>query len=171
MSRSNGAKSPITIVGGGIAGLTAAITCAEGGAHVLLLEAHDHLGGRARTDEGPYKANFGPHALYKDGPFWSWMAERSILPPNKGLPLAPVRLRIGGEIRRTPPLAIVPSVLRLRGREAPVDLDFHSWAASHTDERTASILSGGAGVYTFYHDPGALSAAFIWSRTVRTLLS
>lgn len=171
MSRPGAARNPITIVGGGIAGLTAAITCAEGGAPVLLQEAHNRLGGRARTDEGRYKANFGPHALYKDGAFWRWMAERGILPPNKGLPLAPVKLRLGGEIRRTPPLTVIPSVLRLRGREAPVDLDFHSWAASHTDERTATLLSGGAGVYTFYHDPGALSAAFIWSRTVRTLLT
>ncbi|HEU4655957.1 MAG TPA: FAD-dependent oxidoreductase, partial [Capillimicrobium sp.] len=28
-----------------------------------------------------------------------------------------------------------------------------------------------AGVYTFHHDPGALSAAFVWERTVRTLLT
>ena len=57
----------ITIVGGGIAGLTAAITAAEGGAPVRLLEAHDSLGGRARSMAGPYKANFGPHVIYKDG--------------------------------------------------------------------------------------------------------
>ncbi len=102
MSRPGGAKNPITIVGGGIAGLTAAITCAEGGVPVLLQEAHDRLGGRARTDGGLYKANFGPHALYKDGPFWRWMAERGILPPNRGLPLAPVKLQAR---RRDPPYA------------------------------------------------------------------
>jgi phytoene dehydrogenase-like protein len=33
------------------------------------------------------------------------------------------------------------------------------------------MLSAAAGVYTFHHDPGELSAAFVWSRTVRTLLS
>ncbi len=62
-------------------------------------------------------------------------------------------------------------MLRLRGREAPVELDFRTWAAEHTDERTAAMLSAAAGVYTFYHDPGELSAAFVWTRTVRTLLS
>ena len=36
-----------------------------------------------------------------------------------------------------------PAVLRLRGREAPVDVDFRTWAASHTDERTAAMLLGG----------------------------
>jgi phytoene dehydrogenase-like protein len=163
--------SQITIVGGGLAGLTAAITCAEGGANVTLLEAHAALGGRARSSDGPYKANFGPHALYKDGPFWRWMVERKVLPRYAGLPLAGVRFRWQGEVRRTPPLGAIPSVLRLRGREAPVELDFRTWAARHTDERTAAMLSAAAGVFSFHHDPGELSAAFVWSRTVRTLLS
>ncbi len=163
--------SQITIVGGGLAGLTAAISCAEGGASVSLLEARSALGGRARSSDGPYKANVGPHAFYKDGPLWRWMSERKLLPRHAGPPLAGVRLRWQGEVRRTPPLGVIPSVLRLRGREAPVELDFRTWAAEHTDERTAAMLSAGAGVYTFHHDPGELSAAFIWTRTVRTLLT
>ena len=32
------------------------------------------------------------------------------------------------------------------------------------------MLSGLAGVYTFHHDPGELSAAFVWERTQRLLL-
>jgi hypothetical protein len=160
--------SQITVVGGGVAGLTAAIACAEDGASVTLLEAHDALGGRARSSEGPYKANLGPHVLYKDGPFWAWLVERDLLPRYAGIPLASVKLRWEGEIRRTPPLGMLPSVLRLRGREAPIELDFRTWAAGHTDERTAAMLSAAAGVYTFHHDPGELSAAFVWPRTVRT---
>ncbi len=175
MSLSNGSANssarPVTIVGGGLAGLTAAITCAEGGASVSLLEAHATLGGRARSSDGPYKANFGPHALYKDGPLWRWMAERKLLPRYEGVPLAGFKFRWQGEIRRTPPLGAIPSVLRLRGREAPSDLDFRTWAARHTDERTAAMLSAAAGVYCFYHDPGELSAAFVWPRTVRVFLS
>jgi len=173
MSRPNGSvsNSQITIVGGGLAGLIAAIECAEGGARVSLLESRNALGGRARSSEGPYKANLGPHAFYKDGPFWRWLAERSLVPPYKGVPLAGVRLRWQGKVRRTPPLGALPSVLRLRGREAPVDLDFRTWAASHSDERTAAMLSAAAGVYTFHHDPGELSAAFVWPHTVRVMLS
>jgi len=163
--------SQITVVGGGIAGLTAAITCAEGGGTVRLLEAHDALGGRARCSEGPYKANIGPHVIYKDGPFWTWLTERDLISPHARPPLGGVRLRLDGAIRRTPPLGAIPPVLRLRGRQAPVELDFRSWAASHTDERTAAMLSAAAGVYTFHHDPGELSAAFVWPRTVRTLFS
>ncbi len=75
-----------------------------------------------------------------------------------------------GAIRRNPPLGAIPSVLRLRGRQAPVELDFRSWAQQHTDEQTADMLSSIAGVYTFHHDPGELSAAFVWEHTVRLFL-
>lgn len=163
--------SRITVVGGGIAGLTAAIAAAEGGAEVRLLEAHEELGGRARSMGGPYKANFGPHVIYKDGPLWDWLVERDLLPAFAGPPLAGIRFRWQGEARRTPPLGTIPAVLRLRGRQAPVDQDFRSWVAGHADERTASMLSAAAGVYTFHHDPGELSAAFVWSHSVRVLLS
>jgi phytoene dehydrogenase-like protein len=171
MERQNGKGTTITIIGGGLAGLTAAIACAEGGVRVRLLEAHETLGGRARSSSGPYKANLGPHVIYKDGAFWDWLAERDLLPPYAGPPLAGIRFRWQGKVRRTPPLGTVPSVLRLRGREAPVDVDFRSWVAAHSDARTAEMLSAAAGVYTFHHDPGELSAAFVWKHSVRVLLS
>jgi phytoene dehydrogenase-like protein len=171
MQRQNGNSRTITIIGGGLAGMTAAIACAEGDGRVRLLEARDSLGGRARSKAGPYKANLGPHVIYKDGPFWQWLEERDLLPPYAGSPLSGIRFRWRGKVRRTPPLGTVPSVLRLRGREAPVDVDFRSWAAAHSDERTAEMLSAAAGVYTFHHDPGELSAAFVWQHSVRVLLS
>jgi phytoene dehydrogenase-like protein len=163
--------SQITVVGGGLAGLTAAIACAEGGAEVRLLEAHEQLGGRARSAEGPYKANLGPHALYSDGAMWRWLSERGLLPGHVRPPLGGARFRFQGALHRTPPLGAIPAVLRLRGRQAPVDTDFRSWVASHTDERVAAMLSSIAGVYTYHHDPGELSAAFVWERTVRLFLS
>ncbi len=171
MGQQNGTMSEITIVGGGLAGLTAAIACAEGGAPVSLLEAHESLGGRARSAGGSYKANLGPHVLYKDGDFWAWLQERDLLPAYANPPLSGIRFRWQGASRRIPPLASVPAVLRLRGREAPVDVDFRSWVADHSDKRTAEMLSAAAGVYTFHHDPGELSAAFVWQHSVRVLLS
>ena len=162
--------SQITVVGGGLAGLTAAIACAEEGGKVRLLEAHETLGGRARSEAAPYKANFGPHALYSDGPLWQWCSERGLLPACARPTLSGVRLRWRGELRRTPPLAAIPHVLRLRGRQAPVELDFRAWATKYTDARTAALLCNAAGVYTFHHDPGELSAAFVWERTARVLL-
>jgi NAD(P)-binding Rossmann-like domain len=173
MNRTNGkgSGSTITVIGGGLAGLVAAVACGEAGNEVRLLEAHEELGGRARSKSGPYKANLGPHVIYKDGPFWDWLADRDLLPPYANPPLSGIRFRWQGKVRRTPPLGTVPSVLRLRGREAPVDLDFRAWVTSHSDARTAEMLCAAAGVYTFHHDPGELSAAFVWKHSVRVLLS
>src|ERR1700709_2261093 len=73
-------KPRIEVVGGGLAGMVAAIECAEQGAEVLLHEARDSLGGRARSTEGPFRANFGPHALYKGRSNWVWLVDRNLLP-------------------------------------------------------------------------------------------
>ncbi|MFW5709692.1 MAG: NAD(P)-binding protein [Chloroflexota bacterium] len=56
------------MVGGGLAGLTAAAYGARAGHEVTLFEKAWSLGGRARTrtDVG-YYLNLGPHALYKSG--------------------------------------------------------------------------------------------------------
>jgi len=56
------------VIGGGLAGLTAANALAGPGAQVTLLEQSNHLGGRARTQtENGYSLNLGPHALYRGG--------------------------------------------------------------------------------------------------------
>lgn len=161
----------ITVIGGGLAGLVAAISCAEGGSEVQLFEAHQQLGGRGRSTDGPYKANLGPHAIYTGGVLWDWLTQRNLMPPVARPPLTGVRFRYAGAVHRTPPLTLIPPGLRLRGRAAPVDQDFRSWVADHADERTADFLSALAGVYTFHHDPGELSAAFVWARTQRLLLN
>jgi phytoene dehydrogenase-like protein len=161
----------ITVIGGGVGGLTAAITCAERGAPVRLLEARESVGGRARSTDGSYKANLGPHAVYKGGILWNWLCERDLMPPLARPLLTGVRFHRDGTIHRTPPLTLIPPGLRLRGRIAPVDQDFRSWVADHSDARTADLLSALAGVYTFHHDPGELSAAFVWERTQRLLLT
>jgi phytoene dehydrogenase-like protein len=56
------------VVGGGLAGLTAANALAASEVRVTLLEQSSHLGGRARTqDESGYLFNLGPHALFLGG--------------------------------------------------------------------------------------------------------
>lgn len=161
----------ITVIGGGVAGLTAAISCAEGGASVRLFEAHETVGGRARSTDGPYKANLGPHAIYRGGVLWDWLTTRGLMPALARPLLTGVRFHHEGAIHRTPPLSLIPPGLRLRGRMAPVDQAFRSWVTDHSDAATADFLSSLAGVYTFYHDPGELSAAFVWERTQRLLLT
>ncbi len=154
----------ITVVGGGIAGLVASIACAEGGAPVRLLEAHAELGGRGRSTDGPYVTNFGPHALYKNGALWAFLQQRGLLPPVARPALAaPIFFRIDGRRRRTLPLAALAALPRLRG-EVPVDVDFRTWVTERAGARAAELLSRAAGVFTFDHDPGRLSAAFVWER-------
>jgi phytoene dehydrogenase-like protein len=56
------------VIGGGLAGLTAANELAGQGNRITLLEQSSHLGGRAAThNENGYLLNLGPHALYRGG--------------------------------------------------------------------------------------------------------
>jgi phytoene dehydrogenase-like protein len=57
-----------TIVGAGIAGLTAANALAQPGRQITVLEQSQHPGGRAITQqEAGFSLNLGPHALYAGG--------------------------------------------------------------------------------------------------------
>jgi hypothetical protein len=50
---------------------------------------------------------------------------------------------------------------------APVDSDFRSWATRRWGEADARVLCGAAGAFTYHHDPGELSAAFVAERFAR----
>ncbi|MFI1850322.1 NAD(P)-binding protein [Streptomyces sp. NPDC020480] len=154
----------ITVIGGGLAGLTAAIAAAEAGAPVTLHEAHHTLGGRARTAPGPYRVNEGPHAFYAGGPHWPWLRQRGLLGPLAGLPpLEAARLRFhrGGRLRRVPPAAMLRLLLT---RRAPVDTDFATWATGVVGAAGARAAANYAAVALFHHAPGRLSAAFVQER-------
>ncbi|MFE0514424.1 NAD(P)-binding protein [Streptomyces sp. NPDC058964] len=159
----------ITVIGGGFAGLTAAITAAEAGAKVTVYEAHHTLGGRARTAEGRYRTNEGPHALYSGGPHWAWLKQRDLIGPLAPIPpleAARLRLRHHGILRRTPPFAML-KLLRPGAQQAPVDADFLSWATRQAGEEGARAAANYSAVALFHHDPGILSAAFVQERLRR----
>lgn len=64
----NAQRSAI-VIGGGPAGLVAAIRLAEGGVATTLLEGGANVGGRAASEErAGFFLNQGPHALYAGGP-------------------------------------------------------------------------------------------------------
>ncbi|MGW0084240.1 NAD(P)-binding protein [Streptomyces sp. NPDC003393] len=159
----------ITVIGGGLAGLTAAISAAEAGADVTVHEAHHTLGGRARTAQGPYRTNDGPHALYNGGPHWAWLRRRDLIGPLGQLPpleATRLRLRYQGALRRTPPFAVL-KLLRRGLPQAPVDTDFLPWATGIAGEEGARAAAHYSAVALFHHDPGALSAAFVQERLRR----
>jgi phytoene dehydrogenase-like protein len=164
-TRESGASSrePVSIVGGGLAGLVVAIACAERGRSAHLYEASEQLGGRARNSTGPFIANFGPHALYEGRANWTWLAERGLLPPTAKPSARGARFCQRDRVRRTVPLALAKALVRRR-LEAPVDEDFRTWASSRFGEEAAGMLCGWAGAFTFDPDPGRLSAAFVWDR-------
>lgn len=65
---SNSAPADLIVVGGGVAGLTAAAMVARAGRSVVLLEQAGHLGGRAATHvRNRAHLNLGAHALYCHG--------------------------------------------------------------------------------------------------------
>ncbi|MEU1787411.1 NAD(P)-binding protein [Streptomyces sparsogenes] len=157
----------ITVIGGGLAGLTAAITAAEAGAEVTLHESHHTLGGRARTAPAPYRTNEGPHALYSGGPHWGWLKQRGLLGPLARLPLpeaARLRFHRDGRLRNVPPAAMLRLLLT---KTAPVDADFTTWATGVVGAAGARAAANYVGVATFHHAAGQLSAAFVQERLRR----
>jgi protoporphyrinogen oxidase len=155
----------LTIVGGGLAGLTSAISSAERGAAVTLHEAHSTLGGRARSTPAPYIANDGTHAFY-DGPPWRWLQARNLVGPTERLTakqLASVRLRHGGRLRRVPPLGFTKMVCIGRSRRAPIDRSFRDWATTQFGDEAFAAAAGMVGPALYEADPGRLSAAFVSS--------
>jgi phytoene dehydrogenase-like protein len=158
----------ITIIGGGLAGLIAANTIAEQGGRAVLYEAGARLGGRARTETGDHRANFGPHALYF-GAFSAWLAARDLLPPCPAPRKSAFKLAQNDRIRRLP--TVLLPMLRSLKRTAPVDLDYRSWAHQGMSRRGAEAAIGFASLPTFHGDPGSLSAAFVHERLQRSFAS
>jgi phytoene dehydrogenase-like protein len=173
----------VTVIGGGLGGLAAAITAAEGGASVTLHESHRSLGGRWRStpvrrkaDANPfeasrqYRAHEGPHVIYRDGPTWAWLKERGLLGVTCRVPVsAATRFRfwLEGRVRRVPPSGFLRA-LRVSGRAGvPVDQSFRAWASRLIGDQAAEVGASASGVGVFYHDPGSLSAAFVAERLSR----
>ncbi|HXU35631.1 MAG TPA: NAD(P)/FAD-dependent oxidoreductase [Blastocatellia bacterium] len=78
---SNRDNEDVVVIGGGIAGLTAATFIARSGKSVRLFEQSRALGGRAQTKEqGGFYLNIGPHALYRGGRGMEVLRELGIEP-------------------------------------------------------------------------------------------
>lgn len=164
------------IIGGGLAGLTAAAFLARGGESVIVLEKSRVCGGRARTrSQDGFQFNQGPHALYLGGEAHRTLKELQIpftgaYPPH-GLALT------GG---RTFPLprnltAIWKSrLLSLKGKweltrfltrlgridsETIASIGLADWlAAEISDDRTREFLAALFRVSTYAADQLRLSA-------------
>jgi phytoene dehydrogenase-like protein len=165
-------KPDLTIVGAGLAGLTAAIEAAERGWRVTVAEAHSRPGGRARSLAAPFRANDGPHAIYVDGPWWAWLERRGLTPPIVEAPRSTsltgaTLVRTGGRLGPWP--AELGQAMAALPAEAPAGESFRAWLLRHVDAKTAEAIVAVAFIFTFDHDPGRLSAAFVHQRLRRAL--
>ena len=157
----------VSVIGGGLGGLVAAITAAERGATVELFEAHAELGGRWRITDPPFAFHEGPHVVYADGPVYPWLRRRGLLGSPRSVPLSALRrfgFRYQGRRRRVPPLTLLRVVI---ARQAPVDTSFADWATARFGPEVAGHSAAAAGVGLFHPRPGDLSAAFVHERLRR----
>jgi hypothetical protein len=156
----------LTVIGAGLTGIVTAVSAAERGWEVSVLESRSTPGGRARTNEGQYRANVGPHAIYTDGVLWSWLGERDLQPPV--VPPHESAYRTGAAIGAVP-----DGLTRLLGSlpaDAPVDRSFRSWLLDvGADPAAADALVGLLFIVFYDSDPGRLSAAFVLERLRRAL--
>lgn len=174
----DGQAVDVAIVGGGLAGLTAASYLARAGREVLLLEKARTLGGRAQTRaRDGYLFNLGPHALYQGSeaesvlkelgisyaggspaPSRSWALDRSSLyrlPGSPGSLLTSRLLGLGDK------LALVRALARLMSAEARAfqHVSAEQWLENYASPRVRRVLEAMMRFSTYVAGAGRLSAA------------
>ncbi len=167
----------VVVIGGGPAGLTAAITAADTGARVVLLERRAGLGGRARTDRHDGCAlNLGAHALYADGAARRWLVElgvdpaghrpepaSSIVVDHRGVqrfPDGPVALLRSGAVpwRAKPAFGRLLAGVGRLARRAPADRSAAAVIAERTPPSVHSLLHAVVRLTTYAPDADLISA-------------
>ncbi len=115
-----GKPDRVIVVGGGLAGLTAAAIAARGGKRVTLLERASVLGGRAASPElAGATVNQGPHALYLGGAAARTLADLDVPFTAHAPPIASGRALKGGALLSLPTGAgrlVTSTLLGWRGR-------------------------------------------------------
>jgi squalene-associated FAD-dependent desaturase len=152
------ATSNVAVVGGGLAGITAALRCADAGAQVTLFEARPHLGGLTHSfRRGELSVDNGQHVFLRCCEAYLALLERLgvrdrvRLQPRLDIPIRvagsgrtvrlrrnglPAPLHLGGSLLRYSPLSpperlrFVRAALALRGvNAADPSIDLRSFGA------------------------------------------
>ena len=171
-------KISTAIVGGGLAGLTAATILARAGRDVMVLEKARRAGGRAVTrEQEQFRFNLGAHALYVKGDAHQILEELeapfSGHPPALGIPHSVA----GGEALSLPRILLTSRVLGLREKvnlaatflrilrtppAAVEDVTVHDWLAQHTASAAVRhVILSLLRITSYSHAPEQLSAAVL----------
>lgn len=135
----------VAVIGGGSAGLAAAVTAARGGARTLLIERHGYLGGMGtaslvHTFCGLYLLRDDPGAVLANPGFAAEMAERMIAATGIG----PIRM---GRVDVLPqhPVEFVRIADELVSAERLIELRLHTEVTSISRGQDWEIAIGGRG--------------------------
>ena len=139
----------VLIVGGGLAGLSAALEATSAGHHVVALERTPRVGGRATTQPlDGFAMGYGPHLLLKNGPLHSIIKKLSRvrlatqpLRPHRCEVLGHGLIRPTGDVRTA---ALNKRALKTNNQSHPIvrGVDFLStWGSPKTDEKRRSALN------------------------------
>jgi len=177
----------VVVVGGGLAGLTAAAFAARSGSSVVVLDAHG-LGGRARTTTvDGFRFNQGPHALYETGEAMAVLHELGVSVPG-GAPSRTIGVMVDGVHKRFPVGAgsmLRTGALSARGKVAAARLlaalpkhnaskvtgmTVHEWiAARKLPDDAAALVHVLVRVSTYANAPDLLDAGAVVQQLQRAL--
>ncbi len=180
MQPSSSSTASVAIVGGGLAGLSAACYAARSGARVQLLESSSELGGRARTRrDGAYTFNMGPHALYRRSIGQRVLRELGVRTNGVTPDLSEPNACCGGRLHRLPvgPVSMVTTTLLNAGDKLACGqflaglpkLDTTAWQTRTLDEfldahaprpGVRAVLNAYVRLATYTHASDRVSAGF-----------